>query len=202
MAAQIARCLRDNAYDASVDLARERGSFPMLDRSAYLSGNDFASRLPAALQQRIRVYGIRNSHLLSIAPAGSISLAFVDNVSNGIEPAFGWVYTRNKRMPDGSIKNYQVQDHAWRLYQYQNRAAVPLTNAFVTAREVSPQAHVEMVAAVAPFIDAGISKTVNMTSTYPFADFKNLYWQAWKAGLKGLTSYQSNIRFGSVLCAT
>jgi ribonucleoside-diphosphate reductase alpha chain len=202
MAARIARCLRDSAYDASVELARERGSFPLLDRTAYLAGNHFASRLPAALRERIRRDGLRNSHLLSIAPAGSISLAFADNVSNGVEPVFGWDYMRNKRMPDGSHQRYQVQDHAWRLYQHQNRVHMPRTGAFITAWEVSPQAHIDMVSAITPYIDAGISKTVNIAANYPYADFKNLYLQAWKFGLKGLTSYRPNARFGSVLCAT
>jgi hypothetical protein len=115
---------------------------------------------------------MRNSHLLSIAPTGTISLAFADNASNGIEPAFSWTYTRKKRMPDGTTKEYAVEDHAWRLYRHLKGADAPLTDAFVTALEMSAQAHAAMVAAVAPYIDTSISKTVNVPADYPYADFQ------------------------------
>jgi ribonucleoside-diphosphate reductase alpha chain len=131
----------------------------------------FASRLPAPLKDRIRAHGLRNSHLLSIAPTGTISLAFADNASNGIEPAFSWSYTRKKRMADGSFKEYAVEDHAWRLYRHLKGPDAPLTPAFVTALEMSAQAHAAMVAAVAPYIDTAISKTVNVPADYPYEDF-------------------------------
>ena len=124
--------LRDAAYDASVDLARERGAFPLFNADLYLSGGTFASRLPQALKERIRQHGLRNSHLLSIAPTGTISLAFADNASNGIEPAFSWSYTRKKREGDGSFKEYAVEDHAWRLYRHLKGADAPLPEAFVS----------------------------------------------------------------------
>ena len=126
-AARIAEVMRDAAYDASVDLARERGAFPLFNADLYLSRGSFASRLPQALKDRIRAHGLRNSHLLSIAPTGTISLAFADNASNGIEPAFSWSYTRRKRMADGSFKEYAVEDHAWRLYRHLKGADAPLT---------------------------------------------------------------------------
>ena len=84
----------------------------------YLSGGNFASRLPQSLKDKIRTQGLRNSHLLSIAPTGTISLAFADNASNGIEPAFSWSYRRKKRMPDGTHKEFRVEDHAYRLYKH------------------------------------------------------------------------------------
>ena len=167
MARQISESMRDAAYDASVELARERGAFPLFNADLYLSGQRFASRLPAALKERIRAHGLRNSHLLSIAPTGTISLAFADNASNGIEPAFSWTYTRKKRMVDGSFKEYAVEDHAWRLYRHLFGEDAELTPAFVTALEMSAQAHEAMVAAVAPFIDTAISKTVNVPADYP-----------------------------------
>jgi ribonucleoside-diphosphate reductase alpha chain len=102
MAQQIARCMRDAAYAASVDLAREKSAFALFDAEAYLAEGTFASRLPEAIQADIRAHGIRNSHLLSIAPTGTVSLAFADNASNGIEPAFSWTYTRKKREADGT----------------------------------------------------------------------------------------------------
>ena len=120
-AADLTRAMRDDAYLASVDLAIERGAFPLLDAEQYLAEPRFASRLPDEIKNKIRKHGIRNSHLLSIAPTGTISLAFADNASNGIEPAFSWFYTRKKRMLDGSTKDYPVEDHAWRLYKTDGR---------------------------------------------------------------------------------
>ena len=202
MATRISTLMRDTAYDASVELAIERGAFPLFNADPYLSGQTFASRLSPALKERIRVHGLRNSHLLSIAPTGTISLAFADNASNGIEPAFSWSYTRKKRMPDGGFKEYAVEDHAWRLYRHLKGEHTPLTPAFVTALEMSAQAHEAMVAAVAPFIDTAISKTVNVPADYPYADFQNLYMEAWQSGLKGLATYRPNAILGSVLSVT
>jgi ribonucleoside-diphosphate reductase alpha chain len=199
MAAHISRSLRDAAYAASSALALERGAFPLFNADLYLSGHSFASRLPQALKDRIRRDGLRNSHLLSIAPTGTISLAFADNASNGIEPAFSWTYSRKKRMPDGGFKEYAVQDHAWRLFRHLHGEDTPLPAAFVTALELSAQAHAAMVAAVAPYVDTAISKTVNVPADYPYADFQNLYLQAWTSGLKGLATYRPNSVLGSVL---
>jgi ribonucleoside-diphosphate reductase alpha chain len=201
-AADITRLMRDEAYAASVDLAIERGKFPLFDADKYLAAPRFASRLPDELKARIRKHGIRNSHLLSIAPTGTISLAFADNASNGIEPAFSWFYTRKKRMPDGSSKDYQVEDHAWRQYKHQGGDVAKLPPAFVTALDISAIDHMKMVAAVAPFIDTSISKTVNVPADYPYEDFKDLYTEAWKAGLKGLSTYRPNSVLGSVLSVT
>jgi ribonucleoside-diphosphate reductase alpha chain len=201
-AADITRIMRDEAYAASVDLAVERGTFPLLEAEKYLAAPRFASRLPDALKERIRKYGIRNSHLLSIAPTGTISLAFADNASNGIEPAFSWFYTRKKRMLDGSTKDYPVEDHAWRVYKQQGGDTDKLPPAFVTALEISAIDHMKMVAAVAPFIDTSISKTVNVPADYPYEDFKDLYTEAWRAGLKGLATYRPNSVLGSVLSVT
>src|SRR5213075_882694 len=172
MAAKISEYMRDRAYMASVELAKERGAFPMFNKDLYLSGGNFASRLPESIKQSIRKHGIRNSHLLSIAPTGTISLAFADNASNGIEPPFSWTYTRKKRMPDGGAKEYAVEDHAWRLYRHLHGKDAKLPDYFVTALEISAQAHQAMVAAVAPFIDTSISKTVNVPEDYPYADFE------------------------------
>jgi ribonucleoside-diphosphate reductase alpha chain len=199
MARRIAETMRDAAYDASVDLALERGAFPLFNADLYLSGGRFASRLPAPLRERIRAHGIRNSHLLSIAPTGTISLAFADNASNGIEPAFSWDYRRKKRMADGTFKEYAVEDHAWRLYRHLRGESAPLPESFVTALEMSAESHSAMVAAVAPYIDTAISKTVNVPADYPYADFQGLYLSAWKAGLKGLATYRPNAVLGSVL---
>ena len=201
-AADISRLMRNEAYQASVDLAIERGAFPLLDANQYLSEPRFASRLPDEIKTKIRSHGIRNSHLLSIAPTGTISLAFADNASNGIEPAFSWFYTRKKRMLDGTTKDYQVEDHAWRMFKKNGGDVNNLPPAFVSALEISAIDHMKMVAAVAPFIDTSISKTVNVPADYPYEDFKDLYTEAWKAGLKGLATYRPNSVLGSVLSVT
>jgi ribonucleoside-diphosphate reductase alpha chain len=198
-AAKISEFMRDAAYKASTELAKERGAFPLFNADLYLSGSSFAARLPAELKAQIRKNGIRNSHLLSIAPTGTISLAFADNASNGIEPPFSWTYTRKKRMADGTLKEFPVEDYAWRLYRHAGGDVAVLPSYFVTALELSASAHEKMVAAVAPYIDTSISKTVNVPETYPYEDFQDLYFQAWKSGLKGLATYRPNNTIGSVL---
>jgi len=199
VAARIAQVLRDEAYDASVDLAKEKGAFPLLDKDQYLAAPRFASRLPQKLKDAIRKHGLRNSHLLSIAPTGTISLAFADNASNGIEPPYSWTYQRRKREPDGSHKVYDVEDHAWRLYRHLDGGMGELPEQFVTALDISALDHMRMVAAVTPFVDSAISKTVNVAVDYPYEEFKDLYVEAWRAGLKGITTYRPNPVLGSVL---
>jgi ribonucleoside-diphosphate reductase alpha chain len=208
MGARIAEHMRDRAYAASIELARERGPFPLFNADLYLAGGNFASRLPAEIKQKVRTHGLRNSHLLSIAPTGTISLAFADNASNGIEPPFSWTYSRRKRMPDGTWKDYQVEDYAWRLFRFLGQAGQlgpgggdvrSLPPSFVTALEISAQAHKDMVAAVAPYVDTSISKTVNVPEDYPYGEFEDLYLTAWRAGLKGLATYRPNKVLGAVL---
>ena len=199
MAARISESMRDTAYLYSVEMAKDRGAFPLFNAELYLSGGNFASRLPSDIKAEIRKHGLRNSHLLSIAPTGTISLAFADNASNGIEPPFSWTYNRKKRMPDGTLKEYSVEDYAWRLYKHQGGDVSKLPEFFVTALEISAKAHADMVAAVAPYVDTSISKTVNVPADYPYEDFQDLYMQAWKSGLKGLATYRPNSVLGSVL---
>ncbi|MDP3135314.1 MAG: ribonucleoside-diphosphate reductase, adenosylcobalamin-dependent, partial [Burkholderiaceae bacterium] len=202
MAVRIARCMRDTAYAASIALAREKGPFPEFDAQGYLTEGTFASRLPEPLKAAIRSHGIRNSHLLSIAPTGTVSLAFADNASNGIEPAFSWSYRRKKREGDGSTTEYEVEDHAWRLYRSMGGDTTRLPGYFVSALEMPAAAHLAMMRDVQPFVDTAISKTVNIPVDYPYDDFKNLYLEAWRAGLKGLATYRPNTILGAVLETT
>ena len=199
MAARISEVMRNESYASSVDIAREKGAFPLFKAEQYLASPRFASRLPEALQTEIRKWGMRNSHLLSIAPTGTISLAFADNASNGIEPPFSWTYQRKKREGDGTFKIYDVEDHAWRLFKHMGGDMERLPEFFVTALEISALDHMRMVAAVAPYIDSAISKTVNVPEDYPYEDFKDLYLEAWKSGLKGIATYRPNAVLGSVL---
>ncbi|MFN2643993.1 MAG: ribonucleoside-diphosphate reductase, adenosylcobalamin-dependent, partial [Burkholderiales bacterium] len=199
MAARVSAAMRDAAYRGSVELARERGAFPLFNADLYLSSTSFATRLPEEIKALIRKHGLRNSHLLSIAPTGTISLAFADNASNGIEPPFSWIYTRKKRMADGTLKEFPVEDHAWRRYRAMGGDVQKLPPYFVTALELSARAHEQMVAAVAPYIDTSISKTVNVPEDYPYGEFQDLYFLAWKSGLKGLATYRPNKVLGAVL---
>jgi len=202
MAKRIAECMRDASYRASVALAQEKGAFPKFDANGYLAKGTFASRLPQDIQDDIKKHGIRNSHLLSIAPTGTVSLAFADNASNGIEPAFSWTYTRNKREADGSKSQYQVEDHSWRLYRELGGDVEQLPAYFVSALEMSATEHLAMMETVQPYVDTAISKTVNIPADYPYEDFKNLYLQAWRGNLKGLATYRPNSILGAVLETT
>ncbi|WP_332823633.1 adenosylcobalamin-dependent ribonucleoside-diphosphate reductase [Ramlibacter sp.] len=202
MAARIARCMRDAAYGASVELAKEKGPFPLFVADQYLEAGTFASRLDEPLREAIRAHGIRNSHLLSIAPTGTVSLAFADNASNGIEPPFSWTYRRKKREADGSTVEYDVEDHAWRVYRSLGGDTTRLPPYFVSALEMPAAGHLAMMEAVQPFVDTAISKTVNIPADYPYADFQGLYLEAWRAGLKGLATYRPNDILGSVLSET
>ncbi|MBL7088052.1 adenosylcobalamin-dependent ribonucleoside-diphosphate reductase [Acidovorax sp.] len=199
MAARIAESMRDAAYAASVELAREKGAFPKFDARGYLAQGTFASRLPESLKALIHEHGIRNSHLLSIAPTGTVSLAFADNASNGIEPPFSWMYKRKKRESDGSTTEYAVEDHAWRVYRELGGDVQALPDYFVSALAMPAEGHIAMMEAVQPFVDTAISKTVNIPADYPYEGFKDLYLQAWRAKLKGLATYRPNSILGSVL---
>ena len=169
------------------------------DADKFLAEPHCASRVPDKLKAEIRAHGIRNSHLLSIAPTGTISLAFAGNASGGIEPTFSWTYIRKKRMPDGSKQEYIVEDYAYRLFKRMGGDESQLPAGFVSALEMSARDHMKMIAAVQPYVDAAISKTVNVPEDYPFEEFKNLYLEAWKSGLKGITTYRPNNVIGSVL---
>lgn len=198
MAAKIAEYQRDEAYLASVDLAKEKGAFPLFDAEKYLA-SPFTQRLPEHIREAIRTHGIRNSHLLSIAPTGTISLAFGDNVSSGIEPAFSWTYDRKKRMPDNSEQITTIEDYAFRLYRHLGHDVENLPDTFVSAMDMSAIDHLKMMEVVQPFVDTSISKTVNVPTDYPYDDFQDLYLEAWRARLKGMTTYRPNETLGAVL---
>lgn len=201
-ATRVARVMRDAAYRESVELARERGAFPLFNAEQYLADGTFASRLPDDIKDAIRRDGIRNSHLLSIAPTGTVSLAFADNASNGIEPAFSWTYQRTKVMADGSKQSFAVEDYAYRVYRELGGDMDALPDYFVSALEMSAHDHLQMMAAVQPYVDTSISKTVNVPADYPFNDFESLYFDAWQSGLKGLATYRPNETLGAVLHTT
>lgn len=185
------------AYLASVELAKEKGVFPLFERDAYLKGESIRE-LDQDVQDAIATYGIRNALLTSIAPTGTISL-FADNVSSGLEPVFSFKYTRNVLMPDGSRQAEEVTDYAYRLFRRIKGENVPLPDYFVDAQTLSPADHVVMQSTVQTYIDSSISKTINCPVDLPFDAFKDVYIQAYETGCKGCTTYRPNDITGAVL---
>ncbi|MGH7067251.1 MAG: adenosylcobalamin-dependent ribonucleoside-diphosphate reductase [Acetobacteraceae bacterium] len=192
-----AEAISHAAYRASCDLAVEKGAFPRFDRDAYLAG-ETVGELPADIRARIAAGGIRNSLLTSIAPTGTISL-LADNVSSGIEPVFALAYTRKVLQRDGSRIEEQVSDYALRRFREQFGEEAPLPASFVTAQDLTPAEHVRMQAAVQRQVDSAISKTVNVPEDIGFEAFQDVYWDAWRSGCKGCTTYRPNTITGSVL---
>ncbi|MFO0995781.1 MAG: adenosylcobalamin-dependent ribonucleoside-diphosphate reductase [Alphaproteobacteria bacterium] len=188
---------RRAAYLASVDLAKEKGPFPLFDRDKYLASESIRA-LDEDIQDAIRAHGIRNALVTSIAPTGTISL-FADNVSSGIEPVFSYLYTRNVLMPDGTRREEDVADYAYRLYRRTHGETGPLPDYFVDAQSLSPKDHVVMQAAIQEFIDSSISKTINCPADISFESFKDVYLMAYDLGCKGCTTYRPNEVTGAVL---
>jgi len=189
--------LRRAAYLASVDLAREKGSFPLFDRDKFLAGENIRS-LDADVVEAIAAHGIRNALLTSIAPTGTISL-FADNVSSGLEPVFSFTYTRTVLQRDGSRREEEVSDYALRLFRRLRGDGAPLPSGFVDAQNLTPADHVVMQAAVQKYVDSSISKTINVPESIDFDSFRDVYRQAYDLGCKGCTTYRPNDVTGSVL---
>ncbi|HEV2677638.1 MAG TPA: adenosylcobalamin-dependent ribonucleoside-diphosphate reductase [Aliidongia sp.] len=189
--------LRRAAYAASIDLAKEKGAFPLFDRDAYLAGESIGE-LDADIRAGIAEHGIRNALLTSIAPTGTISL-MADNVSSGLEPVFSFRYTRTVLMRDGTRKDEEVSDHAYRRFRALKGDDAPLPDWFVDAQSLTPDDHVVMQAAVQKYIDSSISKTINVPADIAFATFKGVYLKAYDLGCKGCTTYRPNEVTGSVL---
>ena len=190
------RAIARAAYLASVDLAREKGAFPLFDADAFLvSGNMRA--MDADIREAIQEHGIRNALLTSIAPTGTISL-YAGNVSSGIEPVFAYEYTRKVLQKDGSRTEETVEDYAVRLWRDLHGDA-PLPDYFVNAQTLAPIDHVRMQAAAQKWVDSSISKTINCPEDIGFDAFKDVYMAAWDMGCKGCTTYRPNDVTGSVL---
>ncbi|MBF0355927.1 MAG: adenosylcobalamin-dependent ribonucleoside-diphosphate reductase [Alphaproteobacteria bacterium] len=189
--------IRRAAYLASVDLAKEKGAFPLYEPEAYLKGETIQA-LDQDVQEAIAKHGIRNALLTSIAPTGTISL-FADNVSSGLEPVFSFTYTRNVLMPDGTRREEEVSDFAYRLYRRMVGENMPLPDYFVDAESLSPADHVVMQACIQTYIDSSISKTINLPEDISFEAFKDVYVQAYDLGCKGCTTYRPNDVTGAVL---
>ncbi|WP_372840817.1 adenosylcobalamin-dependent ribonucleoside-diphosphate reductase [Phaeovulum sp.] len=190
------RAIARAAYLASVDLAREKGPFPLFDAEKFLASGNMAA-MDEDVRAAIRAHGIRNSHLTSVAPTGTISL-YAGNVSSGIEPVFAYGYTRKVLQPDGSRTEEEVVDYAVQMWRELHGDA-PLPDWFVNAQTLPPLDHVRMQAAAQKWVDSSISKTINCPADIAFDDFQQVYMEAWDQGCKGCTTYRPNAVTGSVL---
>lgn len=175
---EVMTVLRDEAYRASIDIAKRKGAFPAFDKDKYLEGN-FIKTLPDDVRDGIKTYGIRNSHLLSIAPTGTISL-FAGNISSGIEPPFSLEYERRTIMPDGSIQWWTVYDYAFDQYGVSG----------ATSSDLFAEDHIKVLVEASALVDSACSKTCNVGEQVTFDQFKDLYMMAYKGGASGCTTYR------------
>ena len=196
IAQQVMQCICYAAYQSSIEIAWEKGAFPLFDREKYLAGA-FVQTLPEPIRNDIAQQGIRNSHLTAIAPAGTISL-LANNISSGLEPVFDSCCTRKILNLDGSYSTYPITDYAVALWR-KNRQCDDLPPAFVNAHTLSPVEHIHMQAAVQPYVDQAISKTINIPADYSFDVLGHLYQDAYDLGLKGCTIFRPNPVTGSIL---
>ena len=184
------------AYLASVELAKEKGAFPLFDAEKYLASGTMQA-MDEDVRAAIAAHGIRNALLTSIAPTGTISL-YAGNVSSGIEPVFAYSYTRKVLQKDGSRTEEEVVDYAVQMWRDRFGDA-DLPDYFVNAQTLAPLDHVKMQAAAQKWVDSSISKTINCPEDISFDDFKDVYMTAYETGCKGCTTYRPNDVTGSVL---
>ena len=168
----------NSAYEASSDLAKEKGSFPLFDTDKYLESSTFIKRLPKELKDKIKVNGLRNSHLTSIAPTGTISFC-ADNISSGLEPTFALEVDRTLLTENGPT-NIKLKDYVYNKYSIKGE----------TVDDLSTDDHLNTQIAAQPFIDSAISKTINVGDGVTFEEFKDIYKKAWKGKLKGVTTFR------------
>ena len=197
MASRWTAMISRHAYLASAQLAAEKGAFPLYDAGKFLAGENIAA-MDKDVRAAIARHGIRNALLTSVAPTGTISL-FADNVSSGLEPVFSFSYERSVLMPNGSRRQEEVSDYAYRLFHQMRGEHTPLPKAFTDAQSLIPADHVRMQAAVQQHIDSAVSKTINVPSDTSFEAFQSVYLQAYDSGCKGCTTFRPNEVTGSVL---
>jgi len=187
----------NEAYRTSALLAKEKGAFPLYNEDFFIEA-PMVKSLDRDVVSLIAAHGIRNSHLTSIAPTGTISL-YANNTSGGVEPVFGYTFNRKVLQNDGSHVEEEIQDYAYMLFREQFGTNAALPDCFVTAEDLKPSEHVAMQAAAQKWIDSSISKTINLNKDIAFDDFKDVYRLAYDMGCKGCTTYRPNDNSGSVL---
>jgi ribonucleoside-diphosphate reductase alpha chain len=197
VASDIVHSIRDSAYHASIKLAAEKGSFPAFDAARYCE-SPFIRRLPGELREALQRYGIRNSHVLSIAPAGTISL-LAGNISSGVEPIFALEAERSVRDAKQQVRDVALDDFAYRRWREQGEAAAVLPDSFVTADALSGKAHLAMQASLQPFVDNAISKTITLDPRATAATVDEVFRQAHAAGIKGCTVFRQGSLRGQVI---
>lgn len=186
-----------NAYSASIELSKERDPFPYFESEKYLQGT-FVKSLPEEIRKGIEQHGIRNSHLIAIAPTGTISL-LANNVSSGIEPIFNLSYERTVLNEDGSSSVYTLTDYAYQLWQSMHDSTTPVPDMFITAHQLPPEKHIEMQALIQHYVDNAVSKTINIPQDYSYEEFESVYRLAYEKGLKGCTTFRPNPVTGEIL---
>lgn len=196
LARDIMKRIANATWQTSIDLAQEKGTCPAYQREEYLRGA-FVQTLDDDLRRQLAEQGVRNSHHNTIAPAGTISL-LANNISNGIEPIFRADYTRNVRAVNGEVVAFHVKDYAHQRWLHSNHTE-ELAPAWVDANTLTPEAHLQVQAAMQPYIDNAISKTINIPKDFPFEKLTEVYTQAYSMGLKGCTVFRPNPVTGSVL---
>ncbi len=197
VAAEVMRLICHTAYRASIALATEKMSFPYFEPDKYLQGA-FIRGQPEDIQNGIETYGIRNSHLIAIAPTGTISL-LAGNVSSGLEPIFAASYARKVLAEDGTPKEFMLTDYGLDLWRRVTGATTGTPDGFITTAEVPVSSHLDIQAALQPFVDNSISKTINVPEDCPFSEFKQIYELAYDMRLKGCTTFRPNPVTGTVL---
>jgi ribonucleoside-diphosphate reductase alpha chain len=185
---QILALIRDYTYQSSVVLAQEKGAFAKFDRDLYCEGR-FVQTLPADIQTDIARYGIRNSHLTSIAPTGTISLC-ADNVSSGIEPVFAYSYDRTIIQKEGPVTE-TIEDYGVRVLGVKGKRTL----------EVTIDEHLDVLLSAARHVDSAVSKTCNVGGDVSWEDFKSVYVRAHQGGAKGCTTFRVDGKRSGVLVA-
>lgn len=192
---KIYRTIRDAAYDASSDYAKEKGAFPKIDKKKHLEGY-FVRQLPKEIKAKIKKHGIRNSLLLQQAPTGSTSL--LSGVSSGIEPVFEFEFIRRDRLGEHVLRHplYDAWYEAFKSEQGREPSKEDRPDYFVSANDLTPENHVEVQAAIQKYVDASISKTVNAPNAHSVEDVKRLYTLAYERGCKGIAYMREGSREG------
>ncbi len=182
----ILRLLRNYSYETSAKLAREKGPFPLFHKEMYAQGK-FVKTLPKDILEHISTFGIRNSHLTSIAPTGTISLA-ADNVSSGIEPVFSYGFDRTIQTFDGP-KVEKVEDYGYRVFGVEGK----------TANSIEVENHVDVLCSAQQYMDSAVSKTCNVGDDVTWDRFKDVYLRAYEGGAKGCTTFRAAGRRQGIL---
>lgn len=182
----LSKFLCHTAYEASAKLAEKRGPFPMYDKEKYLAGK-FIHSLPSTIRTLIRDHGIRNSHLISYAPCGTIS-QIAGNVSSGVEPIFYHAVSRKVHMK-GGLEDVTLQDYNYREHSFKGK----------TLEECSIDDHLNVARAIQPHTDSAISKTVNVSPSCTYQEYERVYREAYDAQLKGITVFRATAIRGSVI---